>query len=403
MLFLASCSSFYDTEDMIELCNSYKVFLEKTEFIYDYDYSLNKEDAETILIYASDLTNKLNTYIENTDNIFFDRLSSSTETLQKLTDTTYELEKLLKDISLNHIIINEKTINKFSVLLNKIHTSMYSIEYDRVITSESIISDYIKYFLIFIIFFFVLCLVLLIIFISELKQRDFKIIETSKFLDYTIKGQEEEKKHIARELHDTVAQDIRYIIQLIKQLPQSDDVENILKNQERCLKQVRELCSSFIPQDIENKDIVASLNDIFTKIKTETDIEIKLTILDNINFKDMTNERFLHFFRIIQESLTNAQKHSKASEISVLIKKEVIDDISYIHLIITDDGIGIDKHILDSIQKHGIITSKKHFGLKNIIQRVQLLGGEIKFTSSKEFGTEINVIFRELEPGKNKR
>ena len=137
------------------------------------------------------------------------------------------------------------------------------------------------------------------------------------------------------------------------------------------------------------------MNDIFTKIKTETNIEPKLTILNNINFKEMDSERFLHFFRIIQEILTNAQKHSKASEISVLIKLEVIDAENYIHLIISDDGIGIDKQIIDSIKEQQIITSKNHFGLKNIIQRVQLLGGEIHFNSDKEFGTEISVIFKE--------
>ena len=117
----------------------------------------------------------------------------------------------------------------------------------------------------------------------------------------------------------------------------------------------------------------------------------------------MSDERFLNFYRIIQEILNNAEKHSKATELSILIKEEKVDDKRYIHLIVTDDGVGIDKPILDSIKEQKIITTKNHFGLKNIIQRVQLLNGKIEFTSDKEFGTEISVIFPELNEKSNKK
>lgn len=395
LVFFSSCSSLSNSDKMNDLCENYKIFSEKTDFIYNYDYMLNERDAKNISTYITIFFNSIKNYKDDTDNVFFNRLSSNSEIVDELFNTTVILKNFLDAVIKNPDLITEESNRYFIILFNNIHNEMYSIEYDRVITSESIISDYIKYFMIFIIFFGLLCLVLLGIFIFELKQRDLKIMETSKFLDYTIKGQEEEKRRIARELHDTVAQDIRYIIQLTKQLDSSEKTSAIIERQENCLKQVRELCSSFIPQDIENKDLVASLNDIFTKIKTETNIEPKLTILDNINFKEMDSEKFLHFFRIIQEILTNAQKHSKASEISVLIKREIIEDENYIHLIITDDGIGIDKQILDSIKDQQVITKKNHFGLKNIIQRVQLLGGKIIFNSNKEFGTEISVLFKE--------
>lgn len=272
---------------------------------------------------------------------------------------------------------------------------MTSLEYDRILTSEGVISDYIKYFMIFIAFFLILCGVLLVIFIIEIKQREIKLIETSKFLDYTIKGQEEEKQRIARELHDTVAQDIRYIIQLTKKIESSKLQKDILNKEENCLQQVRDICSAFIPQDIENKDLIASLNNIISTIKSQSNMDVKLTILDDINFKNMEGENFLHFYRIIQEILNNAQKHSQASEISILIKRETTEENNFIHLIITDDGIGIDKQILDSIKEEKITVAKNHFGLKNIIQRVKLLNGQIDFTSDEDFGTEISVIIPE--------
>ena len=301
----------------------------------------------------------------------------------------------MQDVIKDQESLTKETFYFFVDNFNKLHSNMTALEYDRILISEEIISDYVKYFMIFIAFFFILCGVLLVIFIIELKQREIKLIETSKFLDYTIKGQEEEKKRIARELHDTVAQDIRYIIHLTKKIESSDIQKDILARQENCLKQVRDICSDFVPQDIENKDLIASLNDTISKIKAENNIDIKLTILDNINFKNMDGENFLHFFRIIQEILNNAQKHSQATEISILIKREIIKEQNFIHLIITDDGIGIDKQILDSIKEEKITVAKNHFGLKNIIQRVKLLNGQIEFTSDQDFGTEISVIIPE--------
>ena len=178
-------------------------------------------------------------------------------------------------------------------------------------------------------------------------------------------------------------------------MDKDNTLNDLVEKEDSILTEVRNICSSFIPQDIENKDLVASLNDIITRIQTQANMEIKLTILDDINFKNMDDERFLNFFRIIQEILNNAEKHSKASEISILIKKEKKDNNTFIRLIVTDDGVGIDKQILDSIKEQKIITTKHHFGLKNIIQRVQLLNGKISFTSDKDFGTEISVVFPE--------
>ena len=389
-----SCTNKSSVQDM-ELYDSYTNFHKHMNIIYDSHFILTKSKGEEILEYIDEFEKNFNYYNEVNDSIFHSRLMSNKERVNDTLESINTIRTYLDNYINNDDV--QYTFNSHYIIsiLNHIDNQMYELEHSKIISAAGIINDYIKYFIIFIVFFLILCLVLLIILLYELKQKDFKIQETSKLLNYTIKGQEEEKRRIARELHDTVAQDMRYIIQLTKKMDKNNTLTDLVDKEDSILKEVRNICSSFIPQDIENKDLVASLNDIITRIQTQANIEIKLTILNNINFKNMDDERFLNFFRIIQEILNNAEKHSKASEISILIKKEIREDNSYIHLIVTDDGVGIDKAILDSIKEQKIITTKHHFGLKNIIQRVQLLNGCISFTSDKEFGTEISVMFPE--------
>ena len=377
--------------------DSYTVFSNEINFIYNENFSITEDNAVLILKFVNQFESAVIEYEELNNSIFHTRLVSDSDTIDKILLSVYNIKVFLNDcINKTGLSKHELDTNYLITLVNRVQSLMYEVEHNRVNSSNSIINDYIKYFMIFIAFFLVFCLVLLVILLYELKQKDFKIQETSKLLNYTIKGQEEEKRRIARELHDTVAQDMRYIIQLTKKLDTNPVQSELVDKEDLILKEVRNLCSSFIPQDIENKDLVSSLKDIITRIQTQTNMEIKVTILNDINFKNMSDERFLNFYRIIQEILNNAEKHSKATEISILIKEEKADEKRYIHLIVTDDGVGIDKAILDSIKEQKIITTKNHFGLKNIIQRVQLLNGKIQFTSDKEFGTEISVIFPEL-------
>ena len=394
-LFFTSCSSISDSFNMGDVSKTYNELNIKTQIIYTKNYVLDKKQAADLLVYIKAFQRSIEDYIVKTNTLLYTRLLTRPEIVEKLNETLDKINSFLVNIISKEKVANNDELIYFINLLDDVDTKMYFIEYDRTITYDGVVSDYIKYFLIFIIFFFVLCIVLLIIFVFELKQRDMKIIETSKFLNYTIEGQEEEKQRIARELHDSLAQDIRYVIQLTKNLEPSDLQKQILKNQKDCLKEVRDICSSFIPPDIENKDLASCLDNILIKLQTQTNIETKLTILDDINFKNMSEEKFLNFFRIIQEILHNAQEHSRATEVSILIKKEIIEDNNYIRLIITDDGIGIDKQILKSIKEQKINIAKNHFGIRNIIQRVKLMNGEIEFTSEKDFGTEISIIFPE--------
>ena len=74
---------------------------------------------------------------------------------------------------------------------------------------QNIIHQYTSFFIIFDLVFFVTIIVIIVFAIQVLKSRK-RLKNSSRYLRYTIKGQEEERARIARELHDTIAQDLRY-------------------------------------------------------------------------------------------------------------------------------------------------------------------------------------------------
>ena len=144
-IIFTSCSSLNNTDKMNELCKNYKTFSEKTDFIYNYDYVLNERDAKNISTYTSIFLNSIKNYKDDTNNVFFNRLSSNSETADELFNTIVILKNFLDAVIENPNLMTEESNRYFIVLFNRLHNEMYSIEYDRIITSESIISDYIKY------------------------------------------------------------------------------------------------------------------------------------------------------------------------------------------------------------------------------------------------------------------
>ena len=85
-----------------------------------------------------------------------------------------------------------------------------------------------------------------------------------------------------------------------------------------------------------------------------------------------------NLFRVIQELLSNVVRHSKASEVEVYLKKTG----QQIQLRIIDDGVGFDM----KNQKSG------NYGLQNIRERINGLGGHVKLISFKQQGTSVEII-----------
>ena len=127
--------------------------------------------------------------------------------------------------------------------------------------------------------------------------------------------------------------------------------------------------------------------------KCKEDCKVKYGVINN--GYSLHVELPFDIFRIIQESINNAIKHSGASEISVIVRPETDTTLLFM---ISDDGIGIPQEDDNSDAAEAtppaqdIITQSTHLGIKGMKSRATLLGATLDIKSSKETGTQVKLF-----------
>ena len=243
-------------------------------------------------------------------------------------------------------------------------------------------------------FYIILIVVIALIFIfmivlneRELKGKENRIIQSETTLRHTIAVQETERARISRELHDTVAQSMKYISILAEKISDKKLAEEIIETQNSNIEDIRKMCYNLTPPNFKNTNMVDTLGILADKIFDKEKTQFRIVTNGLIDFSEYTDEQFLNIYRIIQELFQNIKKHADASEVTVLFRKE-----SRLKIIISDDGKGMNSKMVDEINTRNLdLYQKLHFGIKNVLERIQLLGGTIEFRSEEECGTTIVI------------
>ena len=214
--------------------------------------------------------------------------------------------------------------------------------------------------------------------------------------------QENERSRISRDLHDTVTQDIRtaliYMHQLMDSSELSDEQKTLLDKiqniEEQNLKNIRNIIRNLTPSQIESASITQLLTELCENINQADSLECKLYAQDTPLFNKITTEQKLHIFRIIQESITNAVKHSGASEISVIAReeKDIKENTAGLLFMISDDGVGISETVTASAED--VISQSTHLGIKGMKSRAALLGARLDIKSDNETGTQVKLFLK---------
>lgn len=219
-------------------------------------------------------------------------------------------------------------------------------------------------------------------------------IEVEKILKATNNGQEEERRRIALELHDSIAQQMRYVAILAENITDKELATQIKENQKECIENLRATCYTLSSINMDKGTFTLALKNEIEVFQKRTKINTSLVITADADFDSLTQNTFHHLFRIISELLTNIEKHSKASEVTILIRSPAASDkIRHgLMIYITDDGEGLDEKLLEEMNSKKITSIKNlHFGLQNIKLRLNEINGGIKFYSEKGEGTEIEI------------
>ena len=235
-----------------------------------------------------------------------------------------------------------------------------------------------------------LVMILLIIYQFVYARR----IEIEKILKATNKGQEEERRRLALELHDSVAQQMRYVSILAEKIPDEQLAKEIKTNQSECIENIRNACYTLSSINMDKGNFPATLKNSIDSFQKRNGIQTSLIITPDTDFDSLPQITFHHLFRIIMELLANIEKHSGASEVTVLIRNASASDKMHHGLVIfvSDDGKGLDSKTMEMMNSKNITSLKNlHFGLQNIKLRLNEIGGSIKYFSEQGEGTEVQI------------
>ncbi|MEY3049785.1 MAG: hypothetical protein RL365_1823 [Bacteroidota bacterium] len=213
-------------------------------------------------------------------------------------------------------------------------------------------------------------------------KTDELLFEQRKY-DIIAQAEEGEKKKIARELHDGIGQQLvllNLLLQNITPVPSEegalDQVKQLLQGS---IQELREMAYNLLPPALE-KGFLNALERFAHRINATGKMTLNLSIDDQINEDSFVNVDRFNLYRIVQEVLNNALKHSKASEITIEIHPI---KGSKINLKVIDNGIGFDTDRMS-----------EGLGMQNMKHRMNMAGIKGSISSEKGRGVIVELMFK---------
>ncbi|MGG0718088.1 sensor histidine kinase [Robertmurraya massiliosenegalensis] len=188
----------------------------------------------------------------------------------------------------------------------------------------------------------------------------------------------QERNRLARELHDSVSQQLFAASMLMSAINETNELESKqLKMVEGMIHQsqleMRALLLHLRPVALKGKTLQEGIEELLIELSQKVTMEIHWKVEDFPLDKGVED----HLFRILQESVSNTLRHSKATEVEVLLIKRD----GFVILRVVDDGIGFD-----------VEESKAgSYGMQNMYERAVEIGGALKIISVKNKGTRLEV------------
>lgn len=323
--------------------------------------------------------------------IFFIYLSYNGIILFVFCDCMYHLKKglkyqvLLVALGLIYLLANYEIVTYFYPLVN---IEEYFLVYDASIRNcLIIIKRLLEGFNIILFIIFMIIYILKQIQENEYISKKLSMVaminkKMQKYVIVTEKfGEKNERKRLARELHDTIghalagmAVGVDACITMIDKNPQlaKAQLKVISKAIRKGMKDVRNSLNKMRPDFLQQYRLKEAIEKMKEEISNVTDLKINLNYqIDETGF-DTKIEDIL--FRVIQESITNSIRHGLATVVDINIYKEN----NLLCLKIKDNGKGCK-------------AINYGFGLKQMVERVSQIRGDINFYSENGFTTEIKI------------
>lgn len=215
-----------------------------------------------------------------------------------------------------------------------------------------------------------------------------------QFVNRVIAAQEDERRRIARELHDSTSQSLTSLLVGLRALEQTasgemrQQIENLRRIVGEALEEVHAIAWQLRPSALDDMGLAAALERYIADYRERFDLAVDLAI-HGLRDSRLSPEVETTIYRIVQEALTNVVRHAQARQVSVLIEHRGGKTL----VIAEDDGIGFDS----STAAKG---SREHLGLYGIRERTELLGGRFSIESEAGRGTSLFVEIPDSPPSK---
>lgn len=241
---------------------------------------------------------------------------------------------------------------------------------------------------------------------KQLNQLD-KLLENSnnsdsnhkiKQLNYydILSIQEKERQRISRELHDSSIQNLTHLVHMIElslmyidqdPIKAKLELEDCIRLLKSTIDEVRNTVFNLRPMTFDDLGFKQCIENLIANEKSQFknfDIECNICELTSDNFDSEDKEKndilLLMIYRIIQEALINALKHSNGDKIILDFKAE--NNQCFIEIIDNGKGFSLD---------HQYNKKDKHFGILIMKERIELLGGQFTIDTEPEKGTDIKI------------
>ena len=194
---------------------------------------------------------------------------------------------------------------------------------------------------------------------------------------------EKERKRIARDLHDTVSQELFAAHMILSGVSQQalkldrekmkTQLQSVAAILETAQKDLRVLLLHLRPVELEEKSLVEGIQILLKELEDKSDLEVSL----KQNVSKLPKKIEEHIFRILQELISNTLRHAQASCLDVYLYQTDFE----LQLKVVDNGIGFQLGSLDDLS----------YGLRNIKERVEDMAGTVQLLTAPKQGLAVDI------------
>lgn len=218
---------------------------------------------------------------------------------------------------------------------------------------------------------------------EQFKRQALEFEYQQKMMQAELESQESERRKLAADLHDSIGgmlSTIRVgISTMAKTLPNPQSIDETKQMLDDTISSVRRISRDLMPSTLEKFGLMYAIKELCERFEQTAKITIHFS--ESGEIPKLDSQRELMLFRIAQELLNNAVKHSEATQINVTTHFG-----NTIELIVEDNGIGFDADFFKNET-----AGNKGLGLYSIENRARLLGGEITFEKGRTKGSKTIV------------